>query len=431
MNTELERQVLASIIHAEMNNGSNALFNEAKELGVTSDMFLNIFCAEVWAAMDGIQSDGNTIDEVSVQTDLLRKSVDCSEFFSLMDMAQSELHFKQKLNDLIEDYKRRQVSRIARHISEGIEEGMSSEELVSMIESKTKPITEMTPNELTINDMVQNTIDDIFGDPDLGKYLGIGIPQFDAHLWRGGFGPGQLIVVAARPGCGKTAIALNFSQNNCSRGKSVLFFNLEMGHTQMLKRVFSIDSSLPIRHFEGKVASKQQQRTLKDSIDSIRKWKFYIKDNIYNLAQILATARGMHRKHDLDAIIVDYCQLVKPMTRNLPREQQIAEISRELKLLAKDLGVPVILLAQLNRESEKNDREPVMSDLRESGALEQDADAVFFLWQKLEEREDGVPYVRWVLAKQREGVGYASGQFGFLRDVQQMVGYEGNTNNEY
>ena len=114
------------------------------------------------------------------------------------------------------------------------------------------------------------------------------------------------------------------------------------------------------------------------------------------------------------------------MTKGLHREQQVAEISRELKLLAKDLNVPVILLAQLNRSSEKDDRAPIMSDLRESGALEQDADSVTFLWQTLEEKEQGVPYVRWVLAKQREGIGYASGKFGFQRETQRMMGYEDN-----
>ena len=95
-----------------------------------------------------------------------------------------------------------------------------------------------------------------------------------------------------------------------------------------------------------------------------------------------------------------------------------------MKLLAKDLNVPVVLLAQLHRESEKSDREPIMSDLRESGALEQDADSITFLWQTQDEKEMKVPYVRWVLAKQREGEGYAAGKFGFNRECQRMLGYE-------
>ena len=192
----------------------------------------------------------------------------------------------------------------------------------------------------------------------------------------------------------------------------------------MLKRLTSIESGMSARHFEGNVASDAQMAEWRAATDLIRFWGLTLKDNIYNLAQILAVSRGIHRKNKVDAIVVDYCQLIKPMTKGLQREQQVAEISRELKLLAKDLNVPVILLAQLNRESEKSDREPIMSDLRESGAIEQDADSITFLWQKTEEKENGEPFVRWVLAKQREGIGYASGKFGFQRDCQRMLGYD-------
>jgi len=424
--TELERTIIAIILQAEMNNASNALFNECKEAGVTEDFFLNHGCASVWNFMQELDSSGNTIEEVSVMTKVTERGLDISDFMAISDYAKSELHFKQKLEELVEVYRRRQCSRIARHISEAIEDGQSSDEVISLIGEKTNRISELKKSEVSLDEQVDNTLSDLFGDLNLSAYLGLGIPQFDKNIWRTGYGPAQLCVIAARPACGKTAIALNFTRNNCKNRSRVLFFNLEMRHTQMLKRLASIESGMSTRHFEGSVASKSQREAMYAASDMIRSWDLILKDDIYNLAQILAVSRGIHRKKPVDAIVIDYCQLIKPMTRGLPREQQVAEISRELKLLAKDLNIPVILLAQLNRGSEQNDREPIMSDLRESGALEQDADSILFLWQKLEEKQNKDPYVRWVLAKQREGVGYASGKFGFQRECQRMLGYEEN-----
>ena len=424
--TQLEQTIIAIIIHAEVNSASNALFNESREVGVTEAFFTNHLCASAWTVMEELEGSSNVIDEVSVMTRLTAKKVDVQDYFALMSMAKSELHFKQKLNELVESYRRRQCSRLARQMQEAIDEGDTSEEVLGLIEHHTTQINDLSPSTITLDDQMDNMLADLFGDPNLSDYMPVGIPQFDANIWRGGFGPKQLCVIAARPGCGKTAIALNFARNNCNNRGKVLFFNLEMGHEQMLKRLVSIESGMSTRHLEGGVASEHQRDTMAAASDVMRGWDLIIKDNIYSLAQILAVSRGLHRKGEVGAIVVDYCQLVKPMTKGLHREQQVAEISRELKLLAKDLNVPVILLAQLNRSSEKDDRAPIMSDLRESGALEQDADSVTFLWQTLEEKEQGVPYVRWVLAKQREGIGYASGKFGFQRETQRMMGYEDN-----
>ena len=421
---ELERTVIAIIINAELNNACNKLFHEAREQGVKEEFFNDHLCASIWNSMEEIDKDRSTIDEVSLMTRLREKNVNVQDYFLITECRRSELHFKQSLDELVETYRRRRLLRLAREMEEALADGQTSEEVLSLNELRANNISELSKSEIDLDQQVDNMLDDMFGDPDLNAYLPIGIPQYDRNIYRGGFGPGQLCVIAARPACGKTAIALNFTRHNCNRRNNVLFFNLEMGHAQMLKRLTSIESGMSARHFEGKVASDAQMAEWRAATDLIRFWGLTLKDNIYNLAQILAVSRGIHRKNKVDAIVIDYCQLIKPMTKGLQREQQVAEISRELKLLAKDLNVPVILLAQLNRESEKSDREPIMSDLRESGAIEQDADSITFLWQKTEEKENGDPFVRWVLAKQREGIGYASGKFGFQRDCQRMLGYE-------
>jgi len=422
---ELERTIIAIILQAEMNNASNALFNECKEAGVTEDFFLNHGCASVWNFMQELDSAGNTIEEVSVMTKVTERGLDISDFMAISDYAKSELHFKQKLEELVEVYRRRQCSRIARHISEAIEDRQSTDEVLRQNTTKSKAISEMSKEDRTVENILDDTISDLFNPPDKSAFIPTGIDSIDRVLYGGGYGPSQLCVVAARPGCYKTAFSLNYARNACLLGKPTLLFNLEMGDTQLMKRMLSRHAQMPLRHFADGSASKNQVQALKKARSEINEWPIFIKDNIYNLAQILAVSRGMHRKHNLGTIVIDYCQLIKPMTRGLVREQVVAEISRETKLLAKDLNIPVILLAQLNRESEKDNREPIMSDLRESGALEADADSILMPWKTKRDKDEEVNYVRWALAKQREGQGHASGVFGVNPECSMLTNYNG------
>lgn len=176
-----------------------------------------------------------------------------------------------------------------------------------------------------------------------------------------------------------------------------------------------METNVPMTRFRDKLANKEQAQKLKKAVESSKKWPLHIKDDVFSLPMILAIARNWHRRHGIKAVIIDYCQLIR-CNAKIPREQQVATISRECKLLAKSLKVPVILLAQINRESEKEAREPRASDLRESGALEQDADSITFLYLEPEDDKNGNE-VRWVRPKQRGGIGYAKGKMSFIRQV--------------
>jgi len=324
---------------------------------------------------------------------------------------------------MVESYKSRNLHRLSLIIKDGLQEGKDSEEILTSIQGKCDAISSLIPNKDNLQTIVDQTYKDVIGKVDYSRYLRTGIQSIDDVLYRNGYGSGQLCVLASRPGCGKTAYALNFLKNVCTTGHGVLLFNLEMGVNQIMKRIFSIKSGLHMRRFEDGLAPDDKMQTLRETTETVKGWNCWIRDNVYRLDHILATARGMHRKHNVNGIIIDYCQLIKPMSKNISREQQVAEISRELKLLAKDLDIPILLLAQVNRESERDDRSPIMSDLRESGALEQDADSIIFLWQTLSEREQGTDYVRWTLAKQREGIGYTQGRILFNKGTQQMEDY--------
>tara|TARA_Y100000356_G_scaffold133243_1_gene140006 strand:+ start:465 stop:1751 length:1287 start_codon:yes stop_codon:yes gene_type:complete len=422
---ELEKSLLGTILKAEINDGCNALLNEAKESGINADFFTAHDTQTMWEAMCKLDSKGVILGTMSLFTDLSKgqKGLDANTVWSTHDAGLSELQFKGLTDDMVESYKSRNLHRLSLIIKDGLQEGKDSEEILTSIQGQCDAISSLTPNKENLQTIVDQTYKDVIGKVDYSRYLRTGIQSIDDVLYRNGYGSGQLCVLASRPGCGKTAYALNFLKNVCMNGYGVLLFNLEMGVNQIMKRIFSINSGLHMRRFEDGLAPEDKMQTLQETTETVKGWNCWIRDNVYRLDHILATARGMHRKHDLNGIIIDYCQLIKPMSKNISREQQVAEISRELKLLAKDLDIPVLLLAQVNRESERDDRSPIMSDLRESGALEQDADSIIFLWQTLSEREQGTDYVRWTLAKQREGMGYTQGRILFNKGTQQMEDY--------
>jgi replicative DNA helicase len=422
---ELEQSLLGTILKAEINDGCNALLNEAKESGINADFFTAHDTRTMWETMCKLDSKGVILGTMSLFTDMSKgqKGLDASSVWSTHDAGLSELHFKGLTDDLVESYKSRNLHRLSLIIKDGLQEGKDSEEILTSIQGECDAISSLIPNKENLQTIVDQTYKDVIGKVDYSRYLRTGIQSIDDVLYRNGYGSGQLCVLASRPGCGKTAYALNFLKNVCTTGHGVLLFNLEMGVNQIMKRIFSIQSGLHMRRFEDGLAPEDKMQTLRETTETVKGWNCWIRDNVYRLDHILATARGMHRKHNVNGIIIDYCQLIKPMSKNISREQQVAEISRELKLLAKDLDIPVLLLAQVNRESERDDRSPIMSDLRESGALEQDADSIIFLWQTLLEREQQTDYVRWTLAKQREGMGYTQGRILFNKGTQQMEDY--------
>jgi len=193
----------------------------------------------------------------------------------------------------------------------------------------------------------------------------------------------DLIILAARPGMGKTAFALNIARNLCKKGNPVGFFSLEMSDEQLALRMTSTES--------GVFHSKLQKEQLNDFDERNRAiaememagWPLFVEDRPGLTARTLrAKATLMKKKHGIKLLIVDYLQLMASESgvRNQSRENLVSDVSRSLKLIAKELNIPVIALAQLNRELEKrSDKTPILSDLRDSGSIEQDADEVWFL----------------------------------------------------
>jgi len=201
----------------------------------------------------------------------------------------------------------------------------------------------------------------------------------------GGFHGSDLIILAARPAMGKTAFALNLALNVAKTGKHVLVYSLEMGNEQLFDRLLSIESKIKLSAIKDGTLKDSDYTDLGNGMGRLAELPLYISDSSsVNILEIKAVARRLKAEGKLDFMMIDYLQLINPTAGSKKsREQEISEISRSLKIIAKELNIPIITLSQLSRSVEqRTDKRPILSDLRESGAIEQDADMVMFLYRE-------------------------------------------------
>ncbi|APZ94433.1 replicative DNA helicase [Fuerstiella marisgermanici] len=231
-----------------------------------------------------------------------------------------------------------------------------------------------------------------------------GFADLDAQTT--GLQPTELVILAARPSMGKTAFVCNVAEAVARDLKGVLLFSLEQSNLELAERFLCLTAKVNGHDLRAGNLTAEDRDKLMMASDELSRLPLYIDDKPgRTMGQIAALARRLHRKSPLGVIIIDYLQLVEPDDKNSPREQQIAGISRRLKFLAKELRVPVIALAQLNRGVElREDKRPRLADLRESGAIEQDADMVMFLHRPdAYDPEDRPGEAEIVVAKHRSG----------------------------
>lgn len=201
-----------------------------------------------------------------------------------------------------------------------------------------------------------------------------------------GWQSSDMIIIAARPGMGKTAFTLSLANNAAAANQGVAIFSLEMSDDQLVQRLISMQSMIPASKLrEGKL-DKEEFKILHDAVDKLSQMPIYIDDTpAINIFELRAKCRRLKQNHDIGLVVIDYLQLMSAgdKTKRGNREQEISSISRALKGMAKELKVPVIALSQLSRavETRGGDKRPQLSDLRESGAIEQDADIVTFIYR--------------------------------------------------
>ena len=237
-----------------------------------------------------------------------------------------------------------------------------------------------------------------------GQKVGIptGLKTLDEKT--GGLQQSDLIIVAGRPGLGKTSLALNFAAHAAlHQKKTVAVFSMEMSELQVVQRLISMEAGIDGNRMRHGRLTQPEFATISQASSRLQAAPVFVEESSrLNTTDILAKSRRLQAEHGLDMVIIDYLQLIEGADDDENRVQEIAQISRSLKLIARELQVPVVALSQLSRQIETRGTEPMLSDLRDGGSIEQDADLVLFLWQKDQtDRKDGI--VRLKLAKHRNG----------------------------
>ena len=392
--------------------------NKAFEKKLSSEHFYKKSHSLIFTAMEILDKKNEPIDTVSV-VDVLTKNNDIEAvggaFYisGLVELVPTTAHIARYIKIVMEKSILRNLIFLANDISK--EAFDDSQDVDDILESVQRSIFSITQDRLQkgfekIDPVLHKTFEDI---DRIASHKGsvIGVPSgfSDLDSKTTGFQNGDLVIIAGRPGMGKTSFALNMMRNAAIDGnKTIGFFSLEMANNQLAMRLLCAEARVDSNLVRSGTLPKSQYRNLSLAVGPLSKANIHLDDTpALSILELRAKARRLKNDVDVDMIIVDYLQLMQGPKGVESRQQEIATISRSMKALAKELDVPIVALSQLSRavEQRTGSKRPQLSDLRESGAIEQDADVVLFLFRpwvySRDEEDEGKAEI--IIAKQRNG----------------------------
>ncbi len=386
----IERAVLSSI-----------LFNPEEledVLGVLKpkDFYLPAH-KKIFEVMVKLHNDDMPIDEEFIRKRVDSKDVDDSILLEILS-ANPITNTLAYVREIKDGSVKRELATLATTIKKvAIEEEVSANEALDTIQGELYKIsTDSATSELKdMATVTGDTLSYIEKMKKMGNKHLIGeTTGFEALDRRTtGFNAGDLVIIAARPAMGKTALVLNMALKNVEQGKGVIFFSREMPAEQLMLRMLSAKTSIPLQNLRKGDMDDQQWSNLSGAFDDLNTKKLFVDDGgSININQLRARVRKLaqNESNNIKLVIIDYLQLMQG-TGNKDRHQEVSDISRGLKMLAREMKIPIIALSQLNRGLESRpDKRPMLSDLRESGAIEQDADIIMFVYRDdvYKEREE-------------------------------------------
>ena len=384
---------------------------------ITGEDFYNKQYGVLFDTMVELHEEGSSVDVVTLQNRLREKDVppevSSLEFIrDLVAMVPTSANIKYYAQIVSDKALLRRLIRLNEDIANTCYQGKENTEVI--LEETEKKVFDLVQRRgssdyVPIRQVVMNAMDKIESSAKLhGTVTGIATGFLDLDYRTAGMQPSDLVLIAARPSMGKTAFVLNIAQNVAFKlHHCVAIFSLEMSKEQLVNRMFSLESSVDAQKLRtGQLADDEWEKLI-ESANTIGNSKLIIDDTPgISISELRSKCRKFKLEHDLKMIIIDYLQLMSGSGRSDSRQQEISDISRSLKSVARELNVPVLALSQLSRAVEQRpDHRPMMSDLRESGAIEQDADVVMFIYRddyyNKETDRKGISEI--IIAKQRNG----------------------------
>ncbi|MCF6201497.1 MAG: replicative DNA helicase [Hydrogenimonas sp.] len=380
-NLNIERAVLSTIIFDP---------KEYEEIAaqLKPEDFYHPFHQHLFAAMEELFRADMPIDEEFLREKLsAKKRFDEVAFLDILG-ANPLSNTHAYIKEIKAKAQKRALVGLATEIKKlTIEEDMPAEDVMDRVESKLYAITSesSTQDFRESEEMALSTVEYIKKMKERGNSMLIGVDTGfkDLNRMTSGFGEGDLVIVAARPSMGKTAFTLNMALKALEKGDGVAFFSLEMPAEQLVLRLLSAKTSIALQDLRVGNLTDEEWTRLSEAVDWLSAQKLFVDDEgSLNIHQVRAKLRKLKAHHpEIKVAMIDYLQLMSG-GGNKDRHQEVSEISRGLKLLARELQIPIVALSQLNRSLESRaDKRPMLSDLRESGAIEQDADIILFVYR--------------------------------------------------
>ncbi len=419
----LLKRVAPNSIEAEKSVvGAMIMDNEAIQIAaeiVTGDDFYNKQLGTLFETMVELDRSGSAVDMVTLQNRLREKNVSpqisSNEYIAeLVDSVPTSANIKYYAQIVAEKSTLRKLIHVSEDtINTCYTDADDMEGILNDVEKNIFQISQKrnTGDFVPIDKVVMNALDRIeMASKMKGNVTGNATGFIDLDYNTAGFQPSDLILIAARPAMGKTAFVLNIAEYMAFHdNKCVAMFSLEMSKEQFVNRLLSMESHVDSQHIRTGNLSDLEWENLIESAGVVGASKLIIDDTpSISIQELRSKCRKYKMEYDLQVIIIDYLQLMTGGTgrSSESRQQEISEISRSLKALARELNVPVIALSQLSRAVEQRpDHRPMLSDLRESGAIEQDADVVMFIYRddyyNKDTEKKGIAEI--IIAKQRHG----------------------------